>query len=364
MHKVIISGGGTGGHIFPAISIAQELLKRFPEIEILFVGANGKMEMQKVPEAGFTIVGLDIAGFKRKLAFDNLLLPFKLFKSLMQARSIIKSFRPDAVIGVGGFASGPLLWVAQMLGVPTLIQEQNGYAGVTNKILGNRAKVVCVAHENMERFFPKAKIVITGNPIRKQLLQTLPPKADALSLFNLNTLHPVLLIIGGSLGAKSINQAVEKHLSFLISKNIQIIWQTGSYYYEQYKSHHQKGVYIAPFISDMQMAYAASNVVVSRAGAGSLAEICYLKLPAILIPSPNVSEDHQTHNATMLVEKNAAIMVKDRNLMEHFPIEVERILFDQMLQTQLTRNLEPLAIGNADQLIVDELLKIGRKQWI
>ena len=295
--KFILSGGGTGGHIYPAIAIANELKKRFPEAEFLFVGAKDKMEMQKVPQAGYAIKGLWIAGLQRKLTLQNALFPIKLLSSLWESRKILKSFKPDVVIGTGGFASGPLLNVANSLNIPTLIQEQNSYPGITNKLLSKKAAKICVAYENLERFFPKEKMILTGNPVRQDLIDVSSKREEAIAFFKLDPKKKTLLVLGGSLGARRINQLIEKELQGLLSQKVQIIWQCGKLYLEDYSKYNSAQVQVVAFIERMDLVYAAADVVISRAGASSVSELCIVGKPVIFIPSPNVAEDHQTKNA-------------------------------------------------------------------
>ncbi|MGB1039481.1 MAG: undecaprenyldiphospho-muramoylpentapeptide beta-N-acetylglucosaminyltransferase, partial [Flavobacteriales bacterium] len=314
-NKFIISGGGTGGHIYPAIAIANAIKEKQSKAEILFVGANGKMEMEKVPKAGYEIIGLDIAGLQRKLTVKNLSFPFKLFRSLKKAKQIVKDFNPDVAIGVGGYASGPLLRQAGKLGVPTLIQEQNSYPGITNKLLARKAKKICVAYDKMERFFDESKIVFTGNPVRKEILNIEGKKERGQNHFKLDTNKKTVLVIGGSLGARTVNNSIKNAAKLLDENNIQVLWQTGKYYYEDMKSFVDENKLISikvyDFIYEMDLAYASADLVVSRAGALSISELCLVGKPTILVPSPNVSEDHQTKNAMALVNHNAAQLVTD-----------------------------------------------------
>ena len=311
--RIIISGGGTGGHIFPAVSIADALKKKYPKVDILFVGAEGRMEMQRVPAAGYRIVGLPICGLDRKNLLKNFSVIFKFVKSGWMARKLIKEFRPHAAVGVGGYASGPTLKTASLMGIPTLIQEQNSYAGVTNKMLAKGAKRICVAYEGMERFFPQEKIMLTGNPIRQGLAETKITREKAIQTFGLDPAKRTVLIVGGSLGARTMNESVLKHLDSVKQSGVQFIWQTGKYYYkdilEQLNRHEQLPMlYVTDFIAKMEEAYAAADLVISRAGAGSISEFCVLKKPVILVPSPNVAEDHQTQNALALVKNGAGYM--------------------------------------------------------
>ncbi|MDO4880327.1 MAG: undecaprenyldiphospho-muramoylpentapeptide beta-N-acetylglucosaminyltransferase [Capnocytophaga sp.] len=358
MKKIILSGGGTGGHIYPAIAIADELKKRLPDTEFLFVGASDRMEMQRVPQAGYPIKGLQIAGIQRKLSLKNLLLPFKLLKSLYQARQIIKEFQPDAVIGTGGYASAPTLKAAQWLGVPYFVQEQNSYAGITNQWVGKKANKIFVAYQNMEKFFPKTKISITGNPIRAGLANIQDKNKTSLKAFSLKENIFTLLVLGGSLGAKSINELINNNLSFFEENNIQIIWQCGKFYYEAYKNKQTAQVQIRPFIENMEEAYAVADVIISRAGASSVSELCVVGKPVIFIPSPNVAEDHQTKNAQAIADKNAAILLKENELEEKFQTTFLEILKNDEKRKQLSENIKSLAKPNATSQIVDEILKI------
>ncbi|MDI9308601.1 MAG: undecaprenyldiphospho-muramoylpentapeptide beta-N-acetylglucosaminyltransferase [Limnohabitans sp.] len=357
--KFIISGGGTGGHIYPAIAIANELKQRFPKAEILFVGASDKMEMQKVPQAGYPIKGLWIAGIQRKLTLQNAMFPLKLVSSLAKSFSIIKSFKPDVVIGTGGFASGAVLKVASMLGIPTVIQEQNSYPGITNKLLGKKAHKICVAYENLERFFPKENMKLTGNPVRQDLLSVNDKKEEAVEYFKLDKSKKTLLVLGGSLGARRINQLIEKELDFLLSKNIQIIWQCGKLYFEEYKRFNdKKDVQVLSFIDRMDLVYASADVVISRSGASSVSELAIVGKPVIFIPSPNVAEDHQTKNAQAIVDKHGAILIKEKELDEQFEVVFEALLNDKGKQESLSENIKKLALPNATKDIVDEIMKL------
>jgi UDP-N-acetylglucosamine--N-acetylmuramyl-(pentapeptide) pyrophosphoryl-undecaprenol N-acetylglucosamine transferase len=349
----LISGGGTGGHIFPAIAIGKELQKQYPNAHIHYVGARDKMEMQKVPEAGFTIDGLWISGIDRKLSKRNFVFPFKLISSLLKSRRIIKKHKPDVVIGVGGFASGPLLYMANRMGIPTLIQEQNSYPGITNKLLAKKANKICVAFDNMERFFPKDKIVITGNPIRPQLLNCDKSQHDAKAFFGLED-APLLLIIGGSLGARTINLAVEQKIDALRNKGIQILWQTGKLYDKQNDVYGKQVV----FIREMDMAYRAADVVISRAGASSLSELSALGKASVLVPSPNVTEDHQTKNAMALVNEEAALLVKDKEASDELVGVATTLLNDKSRIEKLEQNIKKLAKPDATTHIVAEINKL------
>ena len=360
--KVIVSGGGTGGHIFPAVSIANELKERYPETEILFVGALGKMEMERVPAAGYKIVGLPVMGFPRRVTFKIFTFFLKLYQSMRLARTIIKDFKPDVAIGVGGFASGPVLKAAVRAGVPTVLQEQNSYAGVTNKLLSANVNKICVAYPNMKQYFPEEKIVLTGNPIRKNLLEAVVNKSEALSFFKLNALNPVVLIVGGSLGARTLNESVMAQLDLISNSDVQIIWQTGSYYYKEMMD--RLGKYIPEnlrpmeFISRMDLAYAAADVVISRAGAGTISELCLLGKPSVLVPSPNVSEDHQTKNAMSLVENKAAMLIKDADSKEQLIKETFSLLQDKERLKILSENSLKLGRPNAAKDIVDVIIEV------
>lgn len=358
VYKFIISGGGTGGHIYPAIAIANELKSQYPNADILFVGASDKMEMQKVPQAGYPIKGLWIAGLQRRLTLQNLLFPFKLFFSLIKAGWIVKSFKPDAVIGTGGFASGPLLQMAALFGIPTVVQEQNSYPGITNKMLAGKAKVICVAYENLERFFPKHKIVLTGNPVRQDLLTVCEKKSEALSYFKLDTSKKTLLVLGGSLGARRINQLIEKELESILAQNIQVIWQCGKLYINDYQKHNQKNVQVLAFIERMDLVYAAADVVVSRAGASSVSELCIVGKPVIYVPSPNVAEDHQTKNAQAIVDKNAAILIREKDLEAQFAVKLQELFQNEALQNELATNSKKMAKPNATKDIVNQIIPL------
>lgn len=362
--RVIISGGGTGGHIFPAISIANAIMNKAPQSKILFVGAIGRMEMQKVPAAGYVIKGLPIAGFDRKNIFKNIAVVIKLLKSQYLAKKIIQEFRPDVAVGVGGYASGPTLKVAQDMGIPTLIQEQNSYAGVTNKLLAKRAKKICVAYDGMERFFDKDKILLTGNPVRQYLSNNSISRDKALSHFHLDPEKKTILILGGSLGARSINNCLMENLSQIRESGCQFIWQTGKYYYEEVKAKVASTIdmpmlYITDFISDMTMAYPAADLVVSRAGAGSISEFCIMQKAVLLIPSPNVAEDHQTKNALALVKKQAALLIKDCDTMRELIPTAINTVNDKDLLCQLSTNIGKLALRDAANIIATEVLRLA-----
>ena len=358
-YKFILSGGGTGGHIYPAIAIANELKLRFPNCEILFVGAQDKMEMQKVPQAGYKIEGLWIAGLQRKLTFSNAIFPIKLVNSLWKSRKIIKNFKPDVVIGTGGFASGPLLQVANSFGIPTVIQEQNSYPGITNKLLSKKANAICVAYENLDRFFPKSKITFTGNPVRQDVLDIHSKRSEAISYFNLDDNKKTLLVLGGSLGSRRINQLIEKELDFLIANDVQVFWQCGKFYYEEYKHFSEKeNVQVVSFIDRMDLIYAAADFVISRAGASSVSELCLVGKPTIFIPSPNVAEDHQTKNAKAIVDENGALLIKESELDEKFEAVFNQLIHDENLQKNLSENIKKLAKPNATKDIVEEIIKL------
>ena len=362
IERVVISGGGTGGHIFPAVAIADEIKKRNPSVEILFVGANGKMEMEKVPAAGYKIVGLDIVGFQRKFTFSNFLLPFKIVKSLMNARSILKEFKPQVVIGVGGFASGPTLQAATYLNIPTLVQEQNSFPGKTNKILSKKVTKICTAYEGLDKFFPKDKIIETGNPVRFEMVQIDGKRDEAFQFYNLDSSKKTILIIGGSLGARTLNESVIPFISELQNQNIQLLWQCGSYYYDSLKEQIDKidmhGINMLKFINRMDLAYALADVVISRAGAISVSELCLIQKPTILVPSPNVAEDHQTKNAMALVSKNAALLVKDSESKSKLIPTVIDLLDNENQQEELKVAISKLGKPNATSTIVDEIEKI------
>jgi len=360
--KFIVSGGGTGGHIFPALSIADGLRNRFPGCEILFVGAEGKMEMEKVPAAGYRIVGLPVAGFHRGEIWRNLAFVPKLIQSMLKAKKVVRDFRPDVAIGVGGYASGPVLRVAEKLGIPTVLQEQNSFAGVTNKILGKKAYKICVAYDKMERFFPAAKIVFTGNPIRQGLGSVTHKSAEAKAYFKIDSEQPVILITGGSLGARVLNQSVMANLELIRQSNALIIWQTGKYYYKDI----QAGLLASPvpnirlleFIPRMDLAYSMADLVISRAGAGTISELCAVGAAAILVPSPNVSEDHQTFNAMSLVEKEAAVLIKDSVSVNELIPAALLLLENSGKCADLSRNIKKLATPDATSDIVEVIASL------
>ncbi len=357
--KFIISGGGTGGHIYPAIAIANELKNRFPKADILFVGASDKMEMQKVPQAGYPIKGLWIAGIQRKLTLQNAMFPLKLMSSLSKSFGILRSFKPDVVIGTGGFASGAVLKVASMMGTPTVIQEQNSYPGITNKLLSKKANKICVAYENLERFFPKENVILTGNPVRQDLISVNDKKSEAVAYFKLDASKKTLLVLGGSLGARRVNQLIAKELDFLLSQNIQIIWQCGKLYFDEYQHFNDKeNVQVLSFIDRMDLVYAAADVVISRSGASSVSELCIVGKPVIFIPSPNVAEDHQTKNAKAIVDRNGAILLKESELDTQFETVFQDLISSEAKQNELSQNIKQLALPNATKDIVDEIVKL------
>jgi UDP-N-acetylglucosamine--N-acetylmuramyl-(pentapeptide) pyrophosphoryl-undecaprenol N-acetylglucosamine transferase len=361
--KIIISGGGTGGHIFPAIAIANALRRMEPACEILFVGANGRMEMEKVPAAGYKIVGLNISGIQRGSILKNLGLPFKLIESLRKALRLIAGFKPDVVVGVGGYASGPVLFAASWKKVPYLIQEQNSYAGITNKRLGAKAGKICVAFDGMEQFFPKEKILKTGNPVRKDVVDTLNKRFAGSELLKLDPLKKTILVTGGSLGAGTLNKSIEKHLQEIIDQDVQLLWQTGKYYYpgiiERLGLNVHPNVRILEFLNRMDLAYAAADVIISRAGAGTIAELCLIRKPVILVPSPNVAEDHQTKNALALVKQNAAILIADRSAEDTLVTEALALLKDKDKSKMLSENIGKMAMHESDDVIAKEVLKLA-----
>ena len=364
--RFIISGGGTGGHIFPAVSIANAIKELCPQSEILFVGAEGRMEMHRVPAAGYPIKGLPVAGFDRKNLLRNIPVLFKLFKSQRLARKIVKDFRPHAAVGVGGYASGPTLKVAGSMGIPTLLQEQNSYAGVTNKLLAKQAKKICVAYEGMERFFDKDKIILTGNPVRQGLLIHTITREEAIATFKLDPNKRTILILGGSLGARTINQCLMTNLDKVKESGIQFIWQTGKIYIEEVRAAVKQAgelpmLHVTDFISDMATAYSAADLVISRAGAGSISEFCLLQKPVILVPSPNVAEDHQTKNALALVNKNAALYVKDADAKELLLDKAIEAVNQPELLKNLSKNIAELAFTDSANVIAKEVIKLAQK---
>ncbi|MDR1129483.1 MAG: undecaprenyldiphospho-muramoylpentapeptide beta-N-acetylglucosaminyltransferase [Prevotellaceae bacterium] len=361
--KVIISGGGTGGHIFPAISIANALKESVSDIEILFVGAEGRMEMEKVPAAGYDILGLPVAGLQRRLTFKNFSFPLKLIKSMNRAAKIIKDFRPDAVVGVGGYASAPALWQAQRMGIPTLIQEQNSYAGLANKFLSKKARAVCVAYQGMERFFPEEKIFYTGNPVRQDLFDLDSIRDEALRFFDIDSGRPVVLALGGSLGARTINESIAGSLHEFEKNTIRLIWQTGKHYFETATklAEGKPFVRVFDFIYKMNYAFSAADIIISRAGAGTISELCIVGKPAALVPSPNVAEDHQTKNAASLVNKNAAIAVKDEDARNRLVATVIDLLNNKPLAGELKSNISKLAMPDAAKEIANRILMIVKQ---
>lgn len=378
--RVIVSGGGTGGHIFPAISIANAIRQLRPEAKILFVGAEGRMEMQRVPDAGYEIIGLPVAGFDRKRLWRNISVLIKLFRSQWKARKVIKEFKPQVAVGVGGYASGPTLKTAAMMGIPTLIQEQNSYAGVTNKLLAKNARKICVAYEGMERFFPKEKIILTGNPVRQTLLSKQISREEAAQHFHLNPHLKTILIIGGSLGARTLNETMIACLDMVKSNpDIQFIWQVGKIYINQVKAalatycgemvndkwiKSMPNLYVSDFIKQMEYAYAAADLVVSRAGAGSISEFCLLGKPVILVPSPNVAEDHQTQNALALVRRDAALYVKDSEAMEQLISTALSTIKDDDKLESLSKNILEMALPNSAEIIANEVLRLADENHI
>jgi UDP-N-acetylglucosamine--N-acetylmuramyl-(pentapeptide) pyrophosphoryl-undecaprenol N-acetylglucosamine transferase len=363
--RIVISGGGTGGHIFPAICIANAIKSLHPDAEILFVGALGRMEMQRVPAAGYKIIGLPICGFDRKNLLNNIKVLFKIWKSQRMAKEIIKNFKPMVAVGVGGYASGPMLNQAAKMGIPCLIQEQNSYAGVTNKLLAKKANRICVAYDDMERFFPADKIIKTGNPVRQSLLDTKISKEDAIRSFGLDPAKKTILLVGGSLGARTINESVLQHLDLVSQSGIQFIWQTGKYYSEQIaeelKNKKPDNLIVTDFISDMGTAYKAADLVISRAGASSISEFCLIGKPVILVPSPNVAEDHQTKNAMALVNKQAAVFVKDSEAPGILLDKAIELVKDNEKLKNLSENILQLALPDSADIIAKEVIKMIRK---
>ncbi len=356
--NIILSGGGTGGHIFPAISIANELKALYPYANILFVGASDKIEMEKVPQAGYKIKGLWISGIQRKLTLSNLIFPLKLINSLFKAYMIIKKFKPTIVIGTGGFASGPTLFVANKMGIKTIIQEQNSYPGITNKLLAKNASKICVAYSGLERFFPEDKIKITGNPVRQDLLNITSKREEAQAFFKLNNAKKTLVVLGGSLGARAINNLLENNIEWLVKNQVQVIWQTGKLYYNEYKKYDSiEGVQTHAFLNSMDLVYAAADFLISRAGASSISELCIVGKPVIFIPSPNVAEDHQTKNAMSVVSKGAAILLKEKELDTFKDVFLE-LLTSKKQQESLSKKIKELALPNATKDIVNEVKKI------
>ena len=359
--KVIISGGGTGGHVFPAIAIANALKEKVKGVEILFVGAKGKMEMEKVPKAGYPIKGLWISGLQRNIKdLRNLVFPFKLLQSLWKSFWIVTKFKPNVIVGTGGYASGPLLYAGALKGIPTLIQEQNSYPGITNKLLAKKAQSICVAYSGMERFFPKKKLLYYGNPVRQDILEIHHKKEQAINYFQLDEKKKTILVIGGSLGARTINESIAGSLSLFSEKNIQLIWQTGLSFADEAKNRVEENnnVKVKPFITKMDLAYSVADVIVSRAGASTISELCLVGKPVILIPSPNVAEDHQTKNALSLTEKQAALLVPDSKAKEQLPILVKDLLNNPKQQEQLSQNIIKLAKYKSAEKIAQEVINL------
>ncbi|MDR2389678.1 MAG: undecaprenyldiphospho-muramoylpentapeptide beta-N-acetylglucosaminyltransferase [Tannerellaceae bacterium] len=366
MYRIILSGGGTGGHIFPAISIADTLRERCPGIEILFVGADSRMEMERVPAAGYRIVGLPVTGFDRVHWIKNIKVIIRLIKSLRLARKLVREFKPDVVIGVGGYAAGPTLWAASQQRIPILIQEQNSYAGLTNKLLAKKADKICVAYEGMERFFPADRIVLTGNPVRKDIEETTTGKSEALAFFGLSPEKKTILVIGGSLGARTVNRSIWKHLERLSVSGVQLIWQTGRGYYNEAKEHLKQhnaasSFWCADFITRMDYAYAAADLIISRAGAGTISELCLQGKPVILVPSPNVAEDHQTKNALALAGKGAAMLVADREAEQYLVSKALEIVHDEARLLSLGNHIAALAQYHSAERIADEVMRMISK---
>jgi UDP-N-acetylglucosamine--N-acetylmuramyl-(pentapeptide) pyrophosphoryl-undecaprenol N-acetylglucosamine transferase len=358
-YKIILSGGGTGGHIYPAVAIANELKLRFPNAKFLFVGAKDRMEMEKVPQAGYAIKGLWISGLQRSLSAKNLMFPFKLISSLYNAYKIILKFKPDVAIGTGGFASGPLLQMANLKSVPTLIQEQNSYPGITNKLLGKRANRICVAYSGLERFFPKDKIQLTGNPVRQDLLDITSKVDEANKFFDLKKDKKTLLVLGGSLGAKAVNELIEKELDYFKSNNIQVIWQCGKLYQDRFEKYSKvEDIQVHTFLNRMDLAYAAADIIISRAGASSVSELCIVGKPVVFIPSPYVAEDHQTKNAEAISVKNAAILISQKELDIQFENQFTDLINSEEKQQLLSQNIKALALVNATKDIVNEVEKL------
>lgn len=361
-YRFIISGGGTGGHIYPAIAIANELRKRYPDAQFLFVGAKNRMEMEKVPKAGYDIEGLWISGIQRNIKLSNLAFPLKLASSLVKSKRILRKFQPDVAIGTGGYASAPLLRMASLKRIPCLIQEQNSHAGITNKWLSKRVQKICVAYPKMERFFPKEKLVFTGNPVREDLIKIRATEEEGLSDFGLMPGRKTLLVLGGSLGARRINELIHANLSFFASQGIQVIWQCGSYYHEEYKNFESEYVKVRAFIQRMDLAYAAADVVISRAGALSVSELCLVGKPVLFIPSPNVAEDHQTKNAQAIVQADAALMLKESELDERFTQVFSELIQNEQRQNSLGKAIKSLAKPHATATIADEVERLLSKQ--
>ena len=356
--NILLSGGGTGGHIYPAIAIANELKIRIPDANFLFVGANDRMEMEKVPQEGYKIIGLNISGIQRNLSTKNLVFPLKLIQSLIKSNQIIKKFKPNVVIGTGGFASGPTLFIANKKNIPSVIQEQNSYPGITNKLLAKKVRKICVAYDGLESFFPKDKIIKTGNPVRQDLLEISNKRKEAVTFFKLDKDKKTLVVLGGSLGARVINQTIEKNMDHILKNDIQIIWQTGKLYFDDYKKYNNvEGIQTHSFVQKMDLLYAAADIIISRAGAGSISELCIVGKPVIFIPSPNVAEDHQTKNALAVTKNEAAIMIKESEL-NSFQITFDDLIFNKKKQKKLSKNIKSMALPNATKNIVDEIEKL------
>jgi UDP-N-acetylglucosamine--N-acetylmuramyl-(pentapeptide) pyrophosphoryl-undecaprenol N-acetylglucosamine transferase len=360
--KIIISGGGTGGHIFPALAIANAIKELRPDTDFLFVGANGRMEMEKVPAAGFNIKGLDIAGINRSSILKNISFPYKLWKSLNDAKQIVKLFKPDIAIGVGGYASGPLLWAAQKQKIPTVIQEQNSYPGITNKLLSKKVKQIFVAYSGLEKYFPKEKIKLTGNPVRADILNLEGKREKGIVCFNLDKNKKTVFVTGGSLGARKINQSIKNCLQLFRENNVQLIWQTGKLFFSEAtqaaKEIGYDGVQVFEFVKEMDLAYAVADVVVSRAGAGAISELCIVGKASILVPLPTAAEDHQTHNAMSLVDKNAALLVRDSAAIEQLPKSIFELLNNSQKQNEIETNAKQLGLPNSAKIIADDIIKL------
>ncbi|MCO4292429.1 undecaprenyldiphospho-muramoylpentapeptide beta-N-acetylglucosaminyltransferase [Solitalea sp. MAHUQ-68] len=361
-YKIVISGGGTGGHLFPALAIADALKRIDPTIEILFVGALGKIEMDRVPAAGYKIIGLDIRGLQRKLTVDNLMFPVRLIKSLTKSFGIVKEFKPDVAVGVGGYASGPLLYAASKKGVPTVLQEQNSYPGITNKLLAKNASKICVAYDGMEQFFPAEKLMLTGNPVRQDILEIDGKKEEATAFFGLSANKKTIFLTGGSLGARTLNESILNHLESFRDQEIQLIWQCGKFYYntlkQQFNEAEFPNVKLMEFVSRVDLAYALADVIVARAGASTISELCLVKKPAVLVPSPNVAEDHQTKNAMALVNKQAAILVKDDVAKTELVPVALRLIGNEEKKAKLSQNIAALGLKNSADVIAKEILKL------
>jgi len=361
-YRIIISGGGTGGHIYPAIAIANELKDLHPDIDILFVGAQGRMEMQKIPEAGFRIIGLPISGIQRSLSLRNLKFPFKLLASLWRSGKILKEFNPDVAVGVGGFASGPLLYMATRKNIPTLIQEQNSYAGLTNKLLAKKVDVICVAYENLEKYFPYQKIILTGNPVREDIERAGSRVDQAVEFFSFSKQQKTILVVGGSLGARNINDSIYEHIQEIIDANIQLVWQTGAIYFDEFQSkmerHPKERIRVFKFLKEMDLAYAMADLVISRAGALAISELCIVRKPVIFVPSANVAEDHQTKNAQALVETDAALTIPDSQAKDRLVKEALELLDQNDKLEKLANNIGKLARPDAGKAIAGEILKL------